>query len=92
MKAPCPPRSDLPEERSSDRRGAAPPLPRDVQEHLGRQLRAAYHVEAEKPVFLGDPAIPVMFEAQIGRLEQVERARLGAFEAVQAALSSIDTD
>lgn len=33
-------------------------LPRPVQEHLARQLRATYVETLEKPAYLGDPALP----------------------------------
>src|SRR3712207_5479821 len=70
-------------------------LPRTLQEHLAQKLRSAYHELAEKPAFLGDPAIPVEFEYHLQRLEAVERVRHTekvhnqAVEAVRAALEDI---
>lgn len=64
-------------------------LPRDVQEHLGQQLRTEYDVVAEKPAFLGDPAIPEQFDWHIMRLETRERAHNQAVEAVERALEDI---
>ena len=65
--------------------GLAPPL----QEHLGRQLRTAYHAMAEKPAYLGDPAIPPEFDRYVQRLEARERIRNRGVEAVKAALQEI---
>ena len=70
-------------------------LPRPLQEHLAQQLRSAYHELAEKPAFLGDPAVPVEFEYHLQRLEAVEKVRHTekvhnqAVEAVKAALENI---
>ncbi|WP_245435312.1 hypothetical protein [Microvirga calopogonii] len=51
-----------------------PPLPHSVQEHLGRLLRADYYERADKPRYLGDPALPLEFDPYLYRLEQKERA------------------
>jgi len=70
-------------------------LPRPLQEHLAQKLRSAYHELAEKPAFLGDPAVPVEFEYHLQRLEAVEKVRHEekvhnqAVEAVKAALENI---
>jgi DNA-binding NtrC family response regulator len=64
---------------------APPPLPREIQVHLGQQLRAAYHMAAEKPAFLGDAPIPVLFDQHLARMEQVERVRTRVLGAVEAA-------
>ena len=63
-------------------------LPRPVQEHLARQLRAEYHRTEDKPAFLGDPAVPVIFEEHLHRIEEKEREIIGerGLEAVEAAL------
>ena len=70
-------------------------LPRTLQEHLAQKLRSAYHELAEKPTFLGDPAVPVEFEYHLQRLEAVEKVRHTekvhnqAVDAVKAALEEI---
>lgn len=63
-------------------------LPRPVQEHLARQLRAEYHRTEDKPAFLGDPAVPPLFDEHLHRLEEKEREKIGerGLEAVEAAL------
>jgi hypothetical protein len=65
-----------------------PALPRPVQEHLARQLRAEYHRTEDKPAFLGDPAVPAAFDEHLHRLEAKEREIIGerGLEAVEAAL------
>jgi hypothetical protein len=79
--------SDSPESGSA--------LPRTLQEHLAQKLRSAYHELADKPAFLGDPAVPVEFEYHLQRLEAVEKVRhtekvhTEAVEAVKAALENI---
>ena len=66
-------------------------LPRPVQEHLARQLRAEYHRTEDKPAFLGDPAVPAVFDEPLRRLEETERERIHerAVEAVEAALADV---
>ncbi len=63
-------------------------LPRPIQEHLARQLRAEYHRTEDKPAFLGDPAVPAVFDEHLHRLEEKEREKIGerGLEAVEAAL------
>lgn len=61
-------------------------LPRPLQEDLGRQLRTAYQALADKPAFLGDPALPPQFDRQIQRLETRERVRRRGLQAVERAL------
>jgi hypothetical protein len=63
-------------------------LPRPVQEHLARQLRAEYHRTEDKPAFLGDPVVPPAFDEHLQRLEAKEREIIGerGLEAVEAAL------
>lgn len=67
-----------------------PPLPREVQEHLGRRLRTALHVEADKPAFLGETSVPPELEPLVRRLEASERGERQAYEAVKRALLSED--
>jgi hypothetical protein len=50
-------------------------LPRPVQEHLARQLRATYVETQEKPAYLGDPALPSAFDDHLHRLAAGERQR-----------------
>ena len=83
-------------EDDRDTRNAPPPvpgegdaaLPRPIQEHLARQLRAEYHRTEDKPAFLGDPAVPPLFDEHLHRLEEKEREIIGerGLEAVEAAL------
>jgi hypothetical protein len=73
-----------------------PPLPHSVQEHLGKMLRADYYERAEKPRYLGDPALPLEFDPYLYRLEQKERAlrimrvREQGTQAVADALSGLN--
>lgn len=64
-------------------------LSKEVQEHIGQQLRTEYDIVAEKPAFLGDPAIPEQFDWQIARLETRERAQAQAVDAVEKALEEL---
>ena len=66
--------SEEPDKPSPDDE-AQPALPRPVQEHLARQLRAAYVETQDKPAFLGDPALPVAFDEHLHALRSVEIAR-----------------
>lgn len=74
------------------RGGNQPPLPRPVQEHLGRKLRAQLYEVGEKPSYLGDPVIPREFDPLIEQLAKRDRARaadqagLAGYQAVAAAL------
>jgi hypothetical protein len=83
------------EEPSTEISETGSPLPRTLQEHLAQKLRSAYHELAEKPAFLGDPAVPAEFEYHLQRLEAVEKVRHTekvhnqAIEAVKAALETI---
>ncbi|HWE20779.1 MAG TPA: hypothetical protein VG758_27000 [Hyphomicrobiaceae bacterium] len=54
---------------------AGPVLEEPIREHLGRQLRTTYAAMADKPAFLGDPAVPSRFEDHVQRLEAMERER-----------------
>jgi hypothetical protein len=75
--------------------GDDPALPPPVQEHLAKELRAAYQQTTEKPAFLGDPALPPVLEEKVEELALRERAlmrekahALGT-EAVEAALEEV---
>lgn len=50
-------------------------LPRSVQDHLARQLRAAYVETLDKPAYVGDPALPPQFDDHLRRLAVNERQR-----------------
>jgi hypothetical protein len=71
-----------------DRDGGHDPLPKPIQEHLGRQLRSTYNAEADRPAFLGDPAIPPQFERLIRRIEIGEKVHEFGVEAVRQALQA----
>ena len=64
-------------------------LPRPVQDHLGRQLRATYFETQDKPAYLGDPALPIEFDQYLHRLStlDVRRSERCGLAAVSAALS-----
>ncbi|WP_246388798.1 hypothetical protein [Microvirga mediterraneensis] len=68
------PISSLPASMARPAGHNVPPLPHSVQEHLGRLLRADYYERADKPRYLGDPALPLEFDPYLYRLEQKERA------------------
>lgn len=72
------------------------PLPKPVQEHLGRELRTTYHTEEAKPAFLGDTGVPPEFEPYIERIQaqerRQERAHQRGVEAVRAALQDLQID
>jgi hypothetical protein len=88
-------RDDLPTKVRESRSGPGAALPRPIQEHLARQLRAAYHERQEKPAFLGDAALPREFDDYLYRLWSSEtahrRRRAGAcgLAAVQTALAGV---
>ena len=72
--------------------GAA--LPPPVQEHLAKELRAAYQQATEKPAFLGDTALPPAIEEKVEQLAERDarmraKTRKVATEAVRAALDEI---
>ena len=64
-------------------------LPRDVQEHLGRQLRSALRNPSEKPAYLGDPGTPSQFDRLIAKMETGERIHERAVQAVEKALDDL---
>ncbi|MDR7038289.1 MULTISPECIES: hypothetical protein [Methylobacterium] len=66
-----------------------PVLPEPVRDHLGQQLRTVYHVDAGKPEFLGDEAVPKAFEPQIKRLETRLKTHEEGTAAVGDALDRI---
>jgi hypothetical protein len=62
------------------------PLPRIVQEHLARELRAIYLEMQDRPAYLGDPALPPEFDVPLLRMAMRQRASEQGFAAVAAAL------
>jgi hypothetical protein len=54
-------------------------LSREVREHLGRKLRSELRVEAEKPAFLGDDALPPQFA---GLVHQLQRREMSSHKGV----------
>ena len=84
-----------PEGTAAPPRGKPSGLARPLQDHLAQQLRSTYQTLAEKPAFLGDPAVPAEFEQHLQRLEAVERGRqrekirTKGVEAVKTALEGI---
>jgi hypothetical protein len=88
-------RDDLPAKVQKGRSGPGAALPRPIQEHLARQLRAAYHERQDKPAFLGDVTLPREFDDYLYRLWSSEtahrrkRASACGLAAVQAALAGV---
>lgn len=65
-------------------------LDKSVQDHLGQKLRAAYNELADKPKYLGDPALPPEFDQQLLRMEMTIRTHEEGVEAVKDALADPD--
>jgi hypothetical protein len=61
-------------------------LDKPIQERLGQELRSVYNQIADKPRFLGDPALPPELEHQLVRLETIVELSESAAEAVKQAL------
>jgi hypothetical protein len=86
------PRSESQAPGSAPETGAV--LPPPVQEHLGKELRAAYQQATEKPAFLGDTSLPTAIEEKVEQLAERDaltraRARRVATEAVRTALDEV---
>jgi len=83
----------LDDEKRSWRGSNRPPLPRPVQEHLGRKLRAQLYETGERPQYLGDPVVPREFDPLIekiqmnDRVRRATRIRLAGQQAVAVALA-----
>ena len=58
-------------------------LSREVREHLGRKLRAELRVEAEKPAFLGDDALPPQFAGLVHQLQRREMSSQKGLDALR---------
>jgi hypothetical protein len=58
-------------------------LSREVREHLGRKLRAELRVEAEKPAFLGDDALPPQFAGLVHQLQRREMSTQKGIDALR---------
>ncbi|MCB8823263.1 hypothetical protein [Microvirga rosea] len=84
-------------DNSRKARSNQPPLPRQVQEHLGQKLRAQLYETTAKPRYLGDPAIPQEFDALLEKLDRRDRMRRSeqiaqiAHRAVEDALKGLVT-
>jgi hypothetical protein len=81
------------DETSGDDDGAAHRggLTKPVQEHLGHELRSVYNQMADKPRYLGDPALPPELEHQLVRLETSLEVSENAMAAVKEALDQAVT-
>ncbi len=64
-------------------------LPEPVRTHLGQQLRSIYNASAEKPQYLGDPALPPELGPPLRRLETRLKARETGTGAVEDALKDL---
>ncbi|NNM71156.1 hypothetical protein [Enterovirga aerilata] len=58
-------------------------LSRQVREHLGRKLRSELRVEAEKPAFLGDEAVPPQFAGLVHQLQRREMSSQQGLDALR---------
>ena len=61
-------------------------LGKDVQDHLGKELRGLYKVVADQPAYLGDPTLPRELEDKLARLDTRIAAGEQGIEAVENAL------
>ncbi|MEA1832501.1 hypothetical protein U8607_10440 [Methylobacterium durans] len=75
--------------RDDEDAASDPVLPEPVRDHLGQQLRTVYNVDAGKPQYLGDEAVPQAFEPQIKRLETRLKTHEEGTIAVEGALDRI---
>lgn len=55
----------------------------EIREHLARKLRAEYSLEADKPAFLGDTALPPQFERYVQKLRTIERTSEAGLDAIR---------
>lgn len=82
--------------RAAGRGGNQPPLPRLIQDYLGRKLRSELYETGERPQYLGDPAIPPEFEPLIEQIVRKDRSRASnlaedaGYQAVADALKDFD--
>ncbi len=67
-------------------------LSREVREHLGRKLRSELRVEAEKPAFLGDDAVPPEFAGLVHQLQRREMSSQRGLEAIRKEFGLPDED
>lgn len=58
-------------------------LSREVREHLGRKLRSELRIEAEKPAFLGDDAIPPQFAGLVSQIQRREMSSQKGLDAIR---------
>lgn len=71
------------DDRSAQDRTNDPALAPEVREHLARKLRAEYEVQADKPAYLGDTALPPQFERYVRKLETRERTGEVGLDAIR---------
>jgi hypothetical protein len=83
LRDPVPPEGDRPRSASKAL------LDKSVQDHLGQKLRAAYNEVAEKPKYLGDPALPPGMEDQLLQMETRFRTHAEGVEAVKDAFADL---
>ena len=67
-------------------------MPRPIQDRIAQQMRSEYHLTADKPALLGDPAIPVTFEEPLRRLKERERARVHELAVAAVATALLSTE
>ena len=67
-----------------------PVLDSDIQSHLGQELRSTYARVADKPAYLGDPALPPEFEHKLIEVEAAVELREKGIEAVREVLNLPD--
>lgn len=67
-------------------------LSREVREHLGRKLRAELSVEAEKPAFLGDDAVPPQFAGLVHRIQRREMSSQKGLDAIRQEFGLAEDD
>ena len=80
---------------SAGERSCPAVLPRWIQEHLGRQLRATLVDTQDKPAYLGDPALPSAFDQYLYEMarnhgtRECRRANYHGLAAVATALEGV---
>ena len=67
-------------------------LSREVREHLGRKLRSELRIEAEKPAFLGDEALPPQFAGLVHQLQRREMSSQQGLDALRKEFELDDED
>ena len=80
--------SDDPKEAAVSAANPYSGLERTIQEQLGRELRALYNSMADKPAYLGDPALPAELQMKLLQLSRRVAVSNKGAEAVASALES----